>query len=97
MDMDDVNTMLLIHIAAFYVSINLTLLFDRGYLEQLKSVIIYSIYFLVGITMMVFMSRPLYSPDRPWFRLSAEWALGLSRFLHYQILLPALSNPQIFA
>ncbi|WP_303765247.1 sugar transferase [Abiotrophia defectiva] len=57
MDMDDVNTLLLIHIAAFYVSNQFNSLFDRGYLEQLKSVIIYSIYFLVGITMMVFMSK----------------------------------------
>ena len=56
-DIEDVNTMLLIHIAAFYMSSQFNSLFDRGYLEQLKSVIIYSLYFLVGITMMVFMSK----------------------------------------
>ena len=42
-DIEDVNTMLLIHIAAFYVSSQFNSLFDRGYLEQLKSVIIYSL------------------------------------------------------
>ena len=63
-DVFEINVLLVLHIALYYMTNQFKKTLRRGYFAELKAVVIYSIYMAVGIAFMVFMSRSVFNMPR---------------------------------